>query len=133
MCFNIITCGPNEAMIISGMFHSTPTYINGGRAIVFPCVQKVQVCQCDKHRVDIMINCFLIYIFGQCLNFSFSTHKQCILSQFIHSSIAMFPLKTIYPWWDLNPGLLVPEADVMSTAPRPQGIMIKFLQKHNRG
>jgi hypothetical protein len=31
-----------------------------------------------------------------------------------------FP-KNLLPWWDSNPGLLVPEADEMSTAPRRQG------------
>jgi hypothetical protein len=31
---------------------------------------------------------------------------------------AMFFQKTSHiPWWDSNPGLLVPEADAMSTAP----------------
>jgi hypothetical protein len=33
---------------------------------------------------------------GRCLYFSFSTHKQCILSQ-KHNSIAMFFLTTLYP------------------------------------
>ena len=42
MCFEVITCGPNEAMIISGVFHSPPTFINGGRAFVWPCIQMVQ-------------------------------------------------------------------------------------------
>lgn len=56
------TCGPNEAMVISGMCskfspyfglhcdlynivgcgHKTPRYIVGGRAIAIPCIQKVQ-------------------------------------------------------------------------------------------
>ena len=38
----IVTCGPNEAMIISGVGHSPPTFITGGRAVVFGCVQMVQ-------------------------------------------------------------------------------------------
>ena len=44
MCFDIgfITCGPNEAMVISGVFHSPPTIITGGRALVCPCAQIVQ-------------------------------------------------------------------------------------------
>lgn len=42
MCIEVVTCGPNEAMIISGVFHSPPTFINGGRAFVIPCVQLVQ-------------------------------------------------------------------------------------------
>ncbi|TRY67414.1 hypothetical protein TCAL_15801 [Tigriopus californicus] len=45
MCFNVgvVTCGPNEAVIISGVFHGgNPSMIVGGRAIVIPCLQKVQ-------------------------------------------------------------------------------------------
>ena len=39
MCLNIgiVTCGPNEALIISGLFQSTEgTLVVGGRAIVLP-------------------------------------------------------------------------------------------------
>ena len=44
MCLDIrvVTCGPNEALIISGVFYSPPTMIVGGRAIVCPCIHKVQ-------------------------------------------------------------------------------------------
>jgi len=45
MCLDIgiAVCGPNEALVISGMFQGgTPTFINGGRAIVCPCIQTVQ-------------------------------------------------------------------------------------------
>ena len=45
MCFDIgiVTCGPNEAIIISGLFYGNePGIIVGGRAIVCPCIQKVQ-------------------------------------------------------------------------------------------
>jgi hypothetical protein len=34
---------------------------------------------------------FTKYFCGQCLYFSFSIHKQCTLSHFIHNSTAMFP------------------------------------------
>ena len=39
MCLNIgiVTCGPNEALIISGLFQSSEgTLVVGGRAIVLP-------------------------------------------------------------------------------------------------
>jgi len=45
MCFDIgvVVCGPNEALVISGMFQGgSPSYITGGRAIVCPCIQTVQ-------------------------------------------------------------------------------------------
>jgi len=45
MCFDIgiVTCGPNEALVISGVCHgNTPNAIVGGRAIVVPCLQRVQ-------------------------------------------------------------------------------------------
>jgi hypothetical protein len=42
----------------------------------------------------------------------------------------MFPYKNLLPWRDLNPGLLVPEADAMSTVPRRQGFGRFFSQTH---
>merc|ERR1712244_213786 len=45
MCFDIgiVTCGPNEALVISGMCQGgKPSFITGGRALVFPCIQTVQ-------------------------------------------------------------------------------------------
>jgi hypothetical protein len=38
-------------------------------------------------------------------------------------------LKSFYPFRDLDLGLLVPEADAMSTAPRCQGVHINVDQK----
>ena len=45
MCFDIgvVTCGPSEAIIISGVcYGDQPCIIVGGRALVLPCLQKVQ-------------------------------------------------------------------------------------------
>jgi len=45
MCFDIgiVTCGPNEALIISGVcYGGAPNAIVGGRALVCPCLQTVQ-------------------------------------------------------------------------------------------
>uniref|UniRef100_A0A3Q3KEI9 Flotillin n=1 Tax=Monopterus albus TaxID=43700 RepID=A0A3Q3KEI9_MONAL len=36
------TCGPNEAMVVSGFGRSPPLMIAGGRVFVFPCIQKIQ-------------------------------------------------------------------------------------------
>lgn len=37
-----ITGGPNEAIVVSGVFHSKPLIVVGGWAFVIPCIQKVQ-------------------------------------------------------------------------------------------
>ena len=45
MCFDIgiVTCGPNESLIISGVgYGNKPSTIVGGRAFFFPGLQKVQ-------------------------------------------------------------------------------------------
>ncbi len=45
MCLDlgIVTCGPNESLIISGLgYGNKPGTIVGGRAVVFPGLQKVQ-------------------------------------------------------------------------------------------
>uniref|UniRef100_A0A672MCI8 Flotillin n=1 Tax=Sinocyclocheilus grahami TaxID=75366 RepID=A0A672MCI8_SINGR len=36
------TCGPNEAMVVSGCGRSPPLLIAGGRVFVFPCIQRIQ-------------------------------------------------------------------------------------------
>uniref|UniRef100_H3DLF5 Flotillin n=1 Tax=Tetraodon nigroviridis TaxID=99883 RepID=H3DLF5_TETNG len=36
------TCGPNEAMVVSGLCRSPPLMIAGGRVFVIPCIQKIQ-------------------------------------------------------------------------------------------
>lgn len=43
MCrMGFITGGPNEAVVVSGVFHSQPLIVVGGWAFVIPCIQKVQ-------------------------------------------------------------------------------------------
>lgn len=37
-----ITGGPNEAIVVSGCFHTQPLIVVGGWAFVIPCLQKVQ-------------------------------------------------------------------------------------------
>lgn len=36
------TCGPNEAMVVSGVCHSKPALVAGGRIFVWPWIQKLQ-------------------------------------------------------------------------------------------
>ncbi|XP_069097938.1 flotillin-1 [Pleurodeles waltl] len=36
------TCGPNEAMVVSGLCRSPPVMIAGGSVFVLPCVQQIQ-------------------------------------------------------------------------------------------
>ena len=36
------TCGPNEAMIVSGCGYNTPAMIPGGRVWVWPKIQRIQ-------------------------------------------------------------------------------------------
>jgi hypothetical protein len=50
----------------------------------------------------------------------FNTKTMHIKSFYIQQHCYVFP-KNLIPWRDLNPGLLVPEADAMSTEPRHQG------------
>ncbi|CAB4058971.1 FLOT [Lepeophtheirus salmonis] len=45
MCFDIgiVTCGPNEAIVISGVgYGNEPAIVVGGRAVVIPCLQSIQ-------------------------------------------------------------------------------------------
>ncbi|XP_028663962.1 flotillin-1 [Erpetoichthys calabaricus] len=36
------TCGPNEAMVVSGFCRSPPLMVAGGRVFVLPCIQQIQ-------------------------------------------------------------------------------------------
>lgn len=37
-----VTCGPNEALVVSGCCHTNPAMVPGGRVFVWPFIQRVQ-------------------------------------------------------------------------------------------
>lgn len=58
MAFGFVTCGPNEAMVISGCCYSKPLLVPGGRTFVWGCLQRCQrislntmTLQVDSQRV----------------------------------------------------------------------------------
>ncbi|XP_008477980.1 flotillin-1 [Diaphorina citri] len=42
MTWGFVTCGPNEALVVSGCCHTKPLLVPGGRAFVWPSIQCVQ-------------------------------------------------------------------------------------------
>ena len=59
MCskIGIITCGPSEALVVSGLFHGKkPKVVVGGRTLVFPGLQKVQLLPLNTHTLSIKSN-----------------------------------------------------------------------------
>ncbi|XP_026318230.1 flotillin-1 isoform X1 [Hyposmocoma kahamanoa] len=40
--WGFVTCGPNEALVVSGCCYSKPLLVPGGRTFVWPCIQQVQ-------------------------------------------------------------------------------------------
>jgi hypothetical protein len=62
-----------------------------------------------------------IFLWPMPLFLLFNTQTMHIKVILYTTALLCFP-KNLIPWWDLNPGLLVPEADAMSTASRRQGI-----------
>ena len=53
----IVTCGPSEALIISGVFHGeVPKVVIGGRTIIFPGLQVVQRLPLNTHTLVIESN-----------------------------------------------------------------------------
>ncbi|XP_050360547.1 flotillin-1 isoform X1 [Nymphalis io] len=42
MTWGFVTCGPNEALVVSGCCYSKPLLVPGGRAFVWPAIQRVQ-------------------------------------------------------------------------------------------
>jgi hypothetical protein len=55
-------------------------------------------------------------IFGQCLYFSLSTHKQGILGQLLTTALQCFP-NNLTPWRVSNPGLLFLFAGFLERTP----------------
>lgn len=48
----IKTCGPSEALIVSGVFHGdAPNVVVGGRTLIFPGLQKVQFLPLNTHTL----------------------------------------------------------------------------------
>jgi hypothetical protein len=52
---------------------------------------------------------------------SFNTQSMHIKSFYVYTTALLCFPKNLIPWRDSKPGLLVHEADAMSTAPRRQG------------
>ena len=48
------TCGPNEAMVVSGMCHGKPSYISGGRVWVWPKVQQIQRISLNTMTLEVV-------------------------------------------------------------------------------
>ncbi|KAK4877412.1 hypothetical protein RN001_009918 [Aquatica leii] len=42
MTWGFVTCGPNEALVISGCCYSKPHLVPGGRAFIWPLIQRIQ-------------------------------------------------------------------------------------------
>jgi len=55
-----VTCGPNEALIISGVFYGRePSMIVGGRALVIPCIQTIQ--KLPLSTITLVVNSPTVY------------------------------------------------------------------------
>ena len=50
------TCGPNEAMVVSGCGHSRPLMIPGGRIWVWPVIQQLQRISLNTMTLQIHSN-----------------------------------------------------------------------------
>lgn len=62
MCgdIGVVTCGPNEALIISGVFYGRePSMIVGGRALVIPCIQTIQ--KLPLSTITLVVNSPTVY------------------------------------------------------------------------
>ncbi|VDN10381.1 unnamed protein product [Dibothriocephalus latus] len=49
MTWGFVTCGPNEAMVVSGCCHRSPYYVTGGRIFLLPFIQRL-----DRISLNIM-------------------------------------------------------------------------------
>ena len=50
------TCGPNEAMVVSGLCYGSPNMIPGGRVWVWPIVQQIQRLSLNTMTINISSN-----------------------------------------------------------------------------
>ena len=83
MCFDlrVVTCGPNEALIISGVFYGRePSMIVGGRALVIPCIQTIQ--KLPLSTITLVVNSPTVYT-SQGVPISVTGVAQVVIFKFI--------------------------------------------------
>ncbi|CAH3110145.1 unnamed protein product [Porites lobata] len=51
------TCGPNEAMVVSGVCHTKPALVSGGRIFVWPWIQKLQKISLNTMTLNVESPC----------------------------------------------------------------------------
>lgn len=54
MTWGFVTCGPNEALVVSGCCHRKPLLVPGGRAFVWPGIQYVQRLQLNTMTLQVL-------------------------------------------------------------------------------
>ncbi|XP_013772803.1 flotillin-1-like [Limulus polyphemus] len=59
MAAGFVTCGPNEALVISGCCYESPAIVPGGTAFVWPCIQQVQ--RINLNTMTLMIESPTVY------------------------------------------------------------------------
>jgi hypothetical protein len=90
--------------------------------LTFSCPKANKISESSSSLISLK-NIFVANTFIYLL----SVNKRSILSHLFTTALLCFP-KNLIPWRDSNPGLLVPEADAMSTAPRRHGRSLNSLQ-----
>jgi hypothetical protein len=118
-----------------------PTWTNYVAFCLYVCERsrKMSADETAKHQPTYFLHfcslCILTLALYVCIYFFVHTFFKFVANAFIShfqhtnnahqvilytTALLYFP-KNLIPWRDSNPGLLVPEADAMSTAPRRQG------------